>query len=102
MVRVAGVEPAWTCAQDMWVAATLHPDSLREGLSALPDLPLYTYNLAERVHHVHQIALRFHHRINGLVRHRSFIDDIRVLTTFDAGGCLSVVIQGKAALRFCT
>jgi hypothetical protein len=26
MVRVAGVEPAWTCAQDMWVAATLHPD----------------------------------------------------------------------------
>src|SRR6266852_5701916 len=22
----AGVEPAWTCAQDMWVAATLHPD----------------------------------------------------------------------------
>ena len=26
LVRVAGVEPAWTCAQDMWVAATLHPD----------------------------------------------------------------------------
>ena|SRR5882672_5546894 len=23
LVRVAGVEPAWTCAQDMWVAATL-------------------------------------------------------------------------------
>src|SRR5229473_3172031 len=22
----AGGEPAWTCAQDMWVAATLHPD----------------------------------------------------------------------------
>src|SRR4029077_20995288 len=29
MVRVAGVEPAWTCAQDMWVAATLHPDLKR-------------------------------------------------------------------------
>ena len=26
LVRVAGVEPACTCAQDMWVAATLHPD----------------------------------------------------------------------------
>ena len=26
MVRVAGVEPAWTCSQGMWVAATLHPD----------------------------------------------------------------------------
>ena len=31
LVRVAGVEPAWTCAQDMWVAATLHPD-LKRGL----------------------------------------------------------------------
>src|SRR5215470_10205662 len=27
MVRVAGVEPAWTCSQGMWVAATLHPES---------------------------------------------------------------------------
>ncbi len=26
LVRVAGVEPAWTCAQNMWVAATLHPE----------------------------------------------------------------------------
>src|SRR5437899_1704601 len=34
MVRVAGVEPAWTCAQDMWVAATLHPDC-GEDFSAL-------------------------------------------------------------------
>ena len=29
MVRVAGVEPGWTCAQDMWVVATLHPDCWR-------------------------------------------------------------------------
>src|SRR5580693_3877732 len=35
MVRVAGVEPAWTCAQDMWVAATLHPDLKREPFSPL-------------------------------------------------------------------
>ena len=26
LVRVAGVEPAWTCSQGMWVAATLHPE----------------------------------------------------------------------------
>jgi len=102
MVRVAGVEPAWTCAQDMWVAATLHPDSLREGLSALPDLPLYTYNLAERVHHVHQIALRFHHGVNGLVRHWCFVNDVRVLSTLDGSRRLRVIVQREAALRFRT
>src|ERR1700722_3682686 len=32
---VAGVEPAWTCAQDMWVAATLHPDLKRGPCSPL-------------------------------------------------------------------
>src|SRR5713101_9250884 len=35
LVRVAGVEPAWTCAQDMWVAATLHPDLKRGPCSPL-------------------------------------------------------------------
>src|SRR5207244_1981116 len=33
MVRVAGVEPAWTCSQGMWVAATLHPDCWRGPVS---------------------------------------------------------------------
>src|SRR5438094_7054650 len=39
MVRVAGVEPAWTCAQDMWVAATLHPDLKRGHFTPLPLYP---------------------------------------------------------------
>src|ERR1041384_4214962 len=26
LVRVAGIEPAWTCSQGMWVAANLHPE----------------------------------------------------------------------------
>src|SRR6266851_5051206 len=39
MVRVAGVEPAWTCAQDMWVAATLHPDR-GKGLFSPPPFTL--------------------------------------------------------------
>src|SRR6266567_6539339 len=101
MVRVAGVEPAWTCAQDMWVGATLHRD-LKKGSSAFSCLALHAHDLAQRVYHVHQIALRFHDGINGLVPHRSFIDDIRVLTTFDAGSRLSVVVQREPALRFRT
>ena len=37
MVRVAGVEPAWTCAQDMWVAATLHRTLVaRHGIEPYP------------------------------------------------------------------
>lgn len=51
------------------------PGCLGENRSALSGLPLHTYNLAQRMYHVHQIALRFHHRVNGFVRHRSFVDD---------------------------
>ena len=37
MVRVAGVEPAWTCSQGMWVTATLHPDLVaRHGIEPYP------------------------------------------------------------------
>src|SRR6266404_5352879 len=73
MVRVAGVEPAWTCAQDMWVAATLHPDlvvEIERGTCSPLLLALHADHLAQRVHHVDQIALRFHHCVDGLVCHR--------------------------------
>ena len=40
-----------------------------------PRLALHADHLAQRVHYIHQIALRFHHCVDGLVRHRSFIDD---------------------------
>src|SRR5713226_6331963 len=71
---------------------------VREGFSALSCLPLYADHLAQRVYHVHQVALRFHHCVNRLVCHRSFIDDVRVLTALDACSCLGVVIQREAAL----
>ena len=35
-----------------------------EGISTLSGLPFYADYLAQCVHHVHQIALRFHHGIN--------------------------------------
>src|SRR5438552_16279218 len=56
----------------------------REGLAALSCLPLHADHLAQRVHHVYQITLRFHPRINGLVRHRRLVDDVRILTALYA------------------
>src|SRR5437764_15338131 len=73
-----------------------------EGLSALPCLSLHADHLAKSVHHVHEIALRFHHGVDGLVRHRGFVDDIRVLTAFDAGRCFRMIVQCEAALRLGT
>src|SRR5438309_326140 len=70
-----------------------------EPFSSLPVLALHADHLTQRVHHVHQIALRFHHRVDGLVRHRCFVDDVRVLTALDARSCLGVVVQREAALR---
>src|SRR5258708_4605845 len=76
---------------------------VREGLSTLSlCLALHADHLAQRVHHIHQIALRFHHCINGLVRHRCFVDDVRVLAALDASRCLGVVVQREAALGFGT
>ena len=51
---------------------------------------------------IHKVTLRFHHRIDGLVRHRSFVDDVRVLTAFDARGRLHVIFHREATLRFAT
>jgi len=48
-----------------------------------PGLSLYADHLAQRVDHVHQIALRFHHRVNGLVRHRRFVNDVRMIAEGD-------------------
>src|SRR5258708_18092527 len=73
-----------------------------EGLSALSCLSLHANHLAQRVHHVYQIALRFHHRVVGLVRNRRFVDNVRILTTLNACSRLGVVVQGEPALGFST
>src|SRR5689334_20096362 len=78
------------------------PGSFDRAFQPSPVLPLHAHHLTQRVHHVHQIALRFHHGVDGLVRHWSFVDDIRVLTALDAGSCLGVIVQREAALRFRT
>jgi hypothetical protein len=44
------------------------------------------------------IALRFRHGINGLVRHWSFVDDIRVLTALDAA--VALAWSSKVKRRF--
>src|SRR5690606_25115077 len=45
--------------------------------------PLHAHHLAERVHDVHQIALRGHHRVDVLVRHGRLVDHVAVLATLD-------------------
>src|SRR5437588_6550978 len=78
------------------------PGSEERALQTLSCSALHAHHLAQRVYHVHQVALRFHHRVNGLVRHRSFVDDVRVLTALDASGGLGMVVPGETTLRFCT
>src|ERR1051325_11563495 len=78
------------------------PGFVGESFSALSCLSLHAHHLTQRVHHIHQIPLRFHHGIDRLVRHRSYVDDVRVLTALDAGSCLGMIVQREAALRFRT
>jgi hypothetical protein len=61
----SGIEPAWTFAQDMWVAANPIPGYRRGPFSPLL-FSLHADHLVQPVYHVHQIALRFHHRVDGL------------------------------------
>src|SRR6266481_4065539 len=69
-----------------------------EGLSALSRLPFDTHDLTQRVHHVYQVALRLHHCVDGLVGHRRFVDDIRVLAALHARSCLGVVVERESTL----
>src|SRR5260370_24333834 len=73
-----------------------------EGVPALSRLPFDTHDLTQRMTPVRQIALRFHHGVDGLVSHRRFVDNVRILTTLDTGGCFSMIIQREATLRFRT
>jgi hypothetical protein len=77
----------------MWVAATLHPD-LREDLAALSCLALHADYLAQRVYDIYQIPLHFHYGVDGLVRHRRFVDYVRILAALDAGRRLRVIVHG--------
>src|SRR5215470_8278332 len=63
-----------------------------------PPLPLHTHHLPQRVHNVHQIALRLHDRINRLVRHRRLIDHIRVLSALDASRRLHMILHCEPTL----
>src|ERR1700733_7029415 len=95
---MAGIEPA-----TFGLEVTLVFTTVDAGEGRVPSaLSLHAHYLAQRVNHIYQIALRFHHGVDGLVRHRRFIDDIRILTALDAGRRLGVVIQGEPALGFGT
>jgi hypothetical protein len=60
------------------------PGSEQRALQPSPRLSLHADDLTQPVHHVHQIALRFHHRVDRLVRHRRLVDSLRVVAALDA------------------
>jgi hypothetical protein len=72
------------------------------GLLQPPPVLAHAHHLPQCMHHINQITLCFHHGVNGLVRHRSFINDVRILTALNAGSRLGVIVQREAAPRFCT
>src|ERR1700722_3353206 len=74
------------------------PGSEERALAALSCSALHADHLEQRVDHVYQITLRFHHGVDGLVRYRCFVDDVCILTALDAGRCLGMVVQGETAL----
>src|SRR6266446_2559661 len=63
-------------------------------------LSLDTNHLVQSVDVLHQIALRRHYRFDGLVGRGRFIDDLGVLTAFDARRHALVVFHGEPPLRF--
>ena len=59
--------------------------------------PLHAHHLLERMHHIHQVALRFHHRVDVLVGRGRFVDHVLVLAALDAFGRSAVEpIIGKS------
>src|SRR5208283_5071517 len=61
-------------------------------------LSLHAHHLPQRVHHLHQVRLRRHHSINGLIRRWRFVDYIRVLAAFHSFGHAPVIFHGEAPL----
>src|SRR5262249_25753340 len=56
-------------------------------------------NLPQRVHDLNQVALRLHHLVDRLVRHRRLVDHVLVLATFDPRRRGDMVSDREAAPR---
>ncbi len=55
--------------------------------------PLDAHHLPQRMHDLHQVALRRHHRVDVLVRGGRLVDHARVLAAFDVRGGLAMLLQ---------
>ena len=77
--------------------------------AAMPSIPrpsacsipsaLYTDHLPELVHHVDQIALGVHHRVDRLVRCRCLVEHVAILAALDVARGSSVLAQRDLAAR---
>src|SRR5690606_6761240 len=68
------------------------PPSARDHPSTLD-----AHHLSQRVHHLHQVRLRRHHRVDVLVGGRRFVDHGLVLAALDMRGGLAVLLERDAA-----
>src|SRR5256886_16321563 len=67
-----------------------------------PRSTFHTNHLAERVDDFHEITLRGHHCLDGLVSRRRFVDDVSILAALHARGHSLVVFHAESPLRFGT
>src|SRR5450631_832786 len=50
------------------------------------------------MHDFHEVALRVHHSIDILVRHRNLVDDVGIFSALDTLGRLDLIRDGEPAL----
>src|SRR5258708_15305145 len=75
-------------------------DRAGRSAGAPPALAFYADHLAKRVDDFDKIALRRHDRVDVLIRHRRFVDDVGILPALDALCRLDVILDREPALRF--
>src|SRR6266542_3085076 len=74
------------------------PPSPRDPSTVSIASSLHAHDLPQRVHDLHEVLLRLHDGVDGLVGSRRLIDDVGVLAAFHARRRLRVVVEAEPAL----
>src|SRR5688572_12317409 len=76
------------------------PRTTHQYRSPLYALAFHTNDLSERVHNIHEIRLRSHHRLDRLVGGRGLVDDVPILAAFHSRCHANMIVDGKSPLCF--